>query len=448
MRCILPPTAAAGKACPESWARERGAATTPPARRRKMTSMSLAHGRDHLAIPGPSVIPSRVLRAMHRPAPNIYEGELVSLTERAIADLAALAGTRTEPVIYIGNGHAAWEASLVNVLARGERALALLTGRFGLGWARTGRALGIEVETLDFGDREPADPARVEAALRADTDHRIRAVTTVLTDTATGVRNDIGAIRAAIEAAGHPALLMVDAICSFGCETLRLDDWGVDVMIAGCQKGLMTPPGLAFLFAGPRALAARRALGAGSQVTPYWDLLPRVEPSMFPERFCGTPPTHHLFALREALDMLLEEGIEQVWARHRALARAVWAAVDAWGAGGEIACHVPEPAHRSFAVTTVRTAAGDAPRLRRWCEREVGVTLGVGLDLGTSASSADALFRIGHMGHLNPPMLLGTLASIDTALKALGIAHGHGALDAAAAALAESAGEARDERAG
>ena len=412
--------------------------------------MSLAHGRDHLAIPGPSVIPSRVLRAMHRPAPNIYEGELVEIVEKACTDLAALARSSAEPVIYIGNGHAAWEASLVNVLGRGERALALVTGRFGLGWARTARALGIEAEMLDFGAASPADPARVEAVLREDTGHRIKALMTVLTDTATGVRNDIAAIRAAMDAAGHPALLMVDAICSFGCEAFDMDGWGVDVMISACQKGLMTPPGLAFLFAGPRAVEARRTLGSGegdpgargpdSLVTPYWDLLPRLEPSMFPERFCGTPPAHHLFALGEALDMLREEGIEAVWSRHRALARAVWAAVDAWGEGGEIACHVPSPAHRSFAVTPVRTAEGDAVRLRRWCEREAGVTLGMGLDLGTSASSADALFRIGHMGHLNPPMLLGTLGSIDAGLKALGIAHGRGALDAAAATLAAGTG--------
>ena len=177
-------------------------------------------------------------------------------------------------MIYIGNGHAAWEASLVNVFSRGERALALVTGRFGLAWARMGAALGIEMETLDFGTDSPADPARVESALRADTQRRIRAVTTVLTDTATGVRNDVAALRAAIDAADHPALLMVDAICSFGCEPFDMDGWGVDVMVTGSQKGLMTPPGLAFVFAGPRALEPR---GTRDLVTPYWDWTPAPE---------------------------------------------------------------------------------------------------------------------------------------------------------------------------
>ena len=398
--------------------------------------MSLAFGRDHLAIPGPSIIPARVLGAMHRAAPNIYGGELVALTESVYADLARLAGSAREPVLYIGNGHAAWEASLTNVFARGERALALVTGRFGLGWARTAEALGIETALLDFGATAPADPARVEAALRADRRRAIKAVMTVQSDTATGVRNDLASIRAAIDAAGHPALLLVDAICSLGCEPLTMETDGVDLVVAASQKGLMTPPGLALVFPGERALEARRA---SDLATPYWDWVPRIEPAVFPERFCGTPPTHHLFGLREALDMILEEGLANVWTRHERLAGAVWAAVDAWGAGtGTLDCHVPVPAHRSHAVTTIATAEGDAPRLRAWCEREAGVTLGIGLDLGLAPSSPDALFRIGHMGHLNPPMLLGTLASVDTALKALGIDHGDGALEAASATLAVS----------
>ena len=166
--------------------------------------MSLAFGRDHLAIPGPSVIPSRVLAAMHRPAPNIYGGDLIGLAESVYADLARVARSATEPVIYIGNGHAAWEASLVNVLAPGERLLGLVTGRFGRAWARMAETLGVDVELVDFGTDAPVDPARVTAALAADTGHRIRAVTTVLSDTSTSVRNDIRAIRTAIDAAGHP----------------------------------------------------------------------------------------------------------------------------------------------------------------------------------------------------------------------------------------------------
>ena len=400
--------------------------------------MSLASGRDHLAIPGPSVIPSRVLAAMHRPAPNIYAGELVELTESALADLARLAGCSGDAVLYLGNGHAGWEAALANALAPGERLLALSSGRFGRGWAAMGAGIGIEAEVLDAEPGRPIDPARVEEALRADAHGRIRAVSTVQSDTSSSIRNDLAAIREAIDAAGHPALLLADCICSFGAEPFDMDALGVDVMVTACQKGLMTPPGLAIVFVGERAKGAR---GDDPPRSAYWDWRPRIAASTFPERFCGTPPTHHLYGLREALDMLFEEGPEAVWTRHERLAGAVWAALDAWGATGELAMHVADPAHRSRAVTAVHTGPGDATRLREWCEREAGVTLGIGMALGDAAGavvgrSVDAMFRIGHMGHLNAPMLMGMLGSVDAGLRACGIAHGGGALEAASAALA------------
>ena len=400
--------------------------------------MSLATGRDHLAIPGPSVVPERVLRAMHRPAPNIYAGELVELAESVLADLARLAGCSGDAVLYIGNGHAAWEAALANALAPGQRLLGLASGRFGRGWAAMGAGLGIETEVLDAEPGRPMDPARVEETLRADTERRIRAVSTVQSDTSTSIRNDIGAIRCAIDAAGHPALLLADGICSFGCEPFDMDALGVDVLVTACQKGLMTPPGLGIVFVGPRAREARPETPPRSL---YWDWRPRIRPSNFPERFCGTPPTHHLYGLREAIDMLLEEGIEAVWARHERLAGAVWTALDAWGEGGALRMHVEDPEHRSRAVTAVHTGPGEAARLRAWCEREAGVTLGIGMALGQAAgtvvgSPVDAMFRIGHMGHLNAPMLMGTLGAIDAGLKGCGIAHGGGALEAASAALA------------
>lgn len=220
--------------------------------------MSLSFGRDLVAIPGPSVIPDRVLSAMHRASPNIYEGEIVDLTLSILADLARLAETSGDAVMYICNGHGAWEAAIANTLAPGDTALVLATGRFGLGWAEMAQAMGVEVEVMDFGFREAADPARLEERLAADKEHRIRAVLTVQTDTASSVTNDIPALRHAIDAANHPALFMVDAIACFGCEPMRMDDWGVDVMVAGCQKGLMTPPGLAFNFVGPRGYDRRR----------------------------------------------------------------------------------------------------------------------------------------------------------------------------------------------
>jgi alanine-glyoxylate transaminase/serine-glyoxylate transaminase/serine-pyruvate transaminase len=391
--------------------------------------MTLSRGRDVLAIPGPSIVPDRVLNAMHRAAPNIYEGELIDLTASVLADLKRLAGTTGEAVIYIGNGHAAWEASVANILRPGDKALVLATGRFGLGWAAIGRQMGIDIEVMDFGFTGPVDPARVEARLCADPHHEIRAILSVQTDTASSVRSEIAPIRAAIDAAGHPALLAVDCIASLGCDRFEMDAWGADVMVAACQKGLMTPPGVAFVFFNARAAAA-----AVDCPSPYWDWKPRTKPDFFYQLFAGTPPTHHLYGLRCALDMILvEEGLEAVWRRHAVHARAVWAAVDAWGAGGAFRLNVADPACRSHAVTTIRVESGDGSRLRRWCSDMAGLTLGIGLS--APGIDPEGLFRIGHMGHLNPHMLLGTLATIEAGLGALGIARGPGAVEAAAQAI-------------
>lgn len=210
--------------------------------------MTLAHGTPYLAIPGPSVMPDAVLRAMHRASPNIYAGELIELTASLMPDLRRVARTEHHVAIYIANGHGAWEAALANTVRLGEGVLALATGRFGHGWAEMAGRLGADVSVLDFGKSAPVDPARVEAALRADKAGKIRAVLATHVDTSSSVRSDIAAIRAAIDAAGHPALLMVDCIASLGCDVFEMDAWGVDVMVAGSQKGLMVPPGLGFVF--------------------------------------------------------------------------------------------------------------------------------------------------------------------------------------------------------
>lgn len=402
--------------------------------------MSLSRGRDILAIPGPSIIPDRVLAAMHRPAPNIYEGQLVEMTETIVADLARVARTAGKPAIYIGNGHAAWEAGIANILAPGQKALVVATGRFGIGWAHTARVMGVDVEVMDFGFHAALDPDRVEDRLRADHAHEIRAVLAVQTDTASSVKNDVPALRAALDAAGHPALLVIDCIASLGCDRFEMDAWGVDVMLAACQKGLMTPPGMAFTFHGPRAEAEATGVACAS---PYWDWAPRTAPTVPYERFCGTAPTHHLYGLRTALDMILaEEGLEAVWTRHATLAAAVWAAIEAWGAGGALALNIADPAIRTSAVTTIRTAPGDGVRLRRWCADTAGVTLGVGLTV--PGIDPDSLFRIGHMGHLNPPMLLGTLATIEAGMRALGIPHGAGGVEAAGASIVAALAPALD----
>jgi alanine-glyoxylate transaminase/serine-glyoxylate transaminase/serine-pyruvate transaminase len=293
--------------------------------------------------------------------------------------------------------------------------------------------MGLDVNELDFGLQDVVDSAVLRARLLQDRSHRIKAVMMPHTDTASSVRNDLASIRQAIDEAGHPALFLVDAIASFGCDRYEMDEWGIDVTVTACQKGLMTPPGLGYLlFNGKAAAAAERV----SKRSPYWDWRLRVDPEVFYQRFCGTAPTHLLFAQRAALDMIKQEGREAIWARHLVLARAVWSAVEAWGSEGPLKCNITKVANRSHAVTTIRVDGHDVAEMRRWCEDKAGLVLGLGLGFQLPEyMEGKSVFRIGHMGHLNPPMLLGALATIDTALKALNIPHGRGAVDAATNAL-------------
>ena len=402
--------------------------------------MSLSYGHLYRAIPGPSVMPDRVLNAMHRAAPNIYEGDLHALTASIWPDLRAIAGTAQNVAAYIGNGHAVWEAANSNIFSRGEKALVIATGQFGLGWAGWAKAQGIEVELLDFGKSSPADPTRIEATLRADTDRRIKAVLVTHVDTASTIRTDIQSLRAALDAAAHPALLAVDCIASLGCDEYRMDDWGVDVTVAASQKGLMTPPGMGFVWFSEKA---RSVCAASDLRTPYWAWGPRADASEFWQYWAGTAPTHHLFGLREALTMILhEEGLASVWARHDALARSVWAAFDVWGQGNAaIALNVGAPKDRGRSVTAARFGAPQASRLRQWCEDKAGVTLGIGLGMAAPDDPAQHGFlRIAHMGHVNAHMTLGALAVMEAGLKALKIPHGTGALAAAVQVVADAAG--------
>lgn len=326
--------------------------------------MPLSTGRSYLAIPGPSVSPDRVLNAMHRTAPNIYEGEIVDMTRTIVADLKRVAMTSQHVAIYITNGHGAWEAAISNMFSRGDRALVAATGRFGIGWAEAAQKMKIAVDVIDFGKSSPADPQRIADALRADAGHSIRAVLVTHVDTASSARNDIATIRAAIDSTGHPALLAVDAIASLGCDELRMDEWGIDVIVGASQKGLMLPPGLGFVWLSDKALAA---CGNSDLVTPYWDWKPRAIGAEFYQYFGGTAPTHHLYGLRESLTMILdEEGLPQVWQRHQRLAQAVWAAFDAWGKGTAIRLNMADPAFRGRSVTAATIPNGRAGALRRW----------------------------------------------------------------------------------
>lgn len=391
-------------------------------------------GREYLAIPGPSVMPDAVLRSMHRAAANIYEGELVEMMPGLIADLNYVAGSTGHIALYVTNGHGAWEASLVNMLSRGDKVLSLRTGRFGMIWAEFAAKLGADVEIMDFGLASPVDPARLEARLRADANHEFKAILVTATDTATSVRNDLAAIRAAIDAAGHPAVFAVDAVAALGCDQIEMDAWGIDMLMTACQKGLMTPPGMAMLFYNDKADALRET---ADMVTPYWDWRRRTDPESFYLYFFGTAPTQHIWGLRTALDMIKAEGIEAVWARHARLARGIWAATETWGQGGALSLNIAERGWRSHAVTSLSLGAGDGTRLREWTQKEAGLTLGIGMGFAPPEHPDwHRYFRVGHMGHINTQMVLGALGTIEAGLHALKIPYGEGALPAAARALA------------
>ena len=243
------------------------------------------------------------------------------------------------------------------------------------------------------------------------------------------MKNDVQAVREALDETGHPALLMVDCIACLGCDEFHMDDWGVDVMVTGSQKGLMTPPGCGFLFYNEKADYVRETANC---VTSYWDWRTRTDPDLFYLYFCGTAPTNHLYGIREALDMIEEEGRNHIWARHETLAQSVWAAVEHWGKAGEVALNIAERAARSHAVTTVHLTKGKSVALQDWCRDTAGLTLGLGLGM----EDPDQYFRIGHMGHVNAQMVLGALATIEAGLKAVGIAHEAGGAAVAAEALA------------
>lgn len=391
--------------------------------------MSVANGRALLAIPGPTNIPDRVLQAMMRPAEELASQTIVDLTETLLADLKKVFRTRGQTFIYAANGHGGWEAALTNVLSRGDRILTLASGRFAIGWGEMARFLGADVEVLSGSWRAAVDPAALEARLRQDANHEIKAVLTVQIDTASGVVNDIPAIRKAIDAAGHPALLMVDGVASLGCMPFEMDDWGVDVAMSASQKGLMTPPGLAFVAASEKALTAHQN---ATMRTGYWDWTARMNPLLY-MKHCGTPPEHLMFGLREAVDMIFEEGLEAVWQRHALLAGATRAAVSKWVEGQVLTYNVEEPSHRAPSVTTI-LFQGDPAVITDYTRAVCGVTLG--LAIGDLTGKA---FRIAHMGHVNAPMVLGSLSAVEMALQAKEIPHGSGGVAAAIAYLSQGA---------
>jgi alanine-glyoxylate transaminase / serine-glyoxylate transaminase / serine-pyruvate transaminase len=392
--------------------------------------MAVRAGREFLAIPGPTNMPDEVLRAMHRPALDIYSDQMLELTDSLLRDLSRLFATKGQSYIYIANGHGAWEAVISNVLSRGDKILVLESGRFAVGWGNAAAAMGADVEVLKGDWRRAVRPAEVEARLREDKEHKIKAIMVVQVDTASGAFNDIEAIGKAIKASGHPALFMVDTVASLGCMPFEMDAWGVDVAMSGSQKGLMTPPGLSFVAINDRARAVHKTAGLR---TPYWDWTER-EGSEHYRKYAGTAPVHLLFALRQAIDMLFAEKLENAFLRHHLLAESVRRAVGVWAEGQVLGFNITEASERSDTVTTVVMSNGHDPvALHNYCKEKCGVVLGTGI--GELQGQA---FRIAHMGHVNAPMILGTLGVIEVGLQALNIPHGKGGTEAAINWLGES----------
>jgi alanine-glyoxylate transaminase/serine-glyoxylate transaminase/serine-pyruvate transaminase len=392
--------------------------------------MSVAAGREFLAIPGPTVIPDAVLQAMQRPALDIYSGPLVALTDSLLADLSKLFRTAGKTYIYAANGHGAWDAALTNVLSRGDKVLVLESGRFAIGWGEAAAMLGAQVDILPGDFRRAVRPEALEARLKQDSKGEIKAILVAQIDTASGVVNDIKAIGEAVRAACHSALLMVDTVASLGCMPFEMDAWGVDVAMTGSQKGLMTPPGLGFTAAGPRARAAHKT---ANMRAPYWDWTFR-DGEVHYHKYCGTPPEHLLFGLRAALDMIFAEGLDNVYRRHRLLAEATRRAVGVWAEGQAIGFNISEPEERCDTVTAIVTSGGaSAQPLVDYCRDKCGVVLGRALGKAEGRG-----FRIAHMGHVNAPMVLGTLGVVEMGLAALDMPHGKGGAAAAVEFLAKS----------
>ncbi|MGF1527547.1 MAG: pyridoxal-phosphate-dependent aminotransferase family protein [Candidatus Competibacterales bacterium] len=384
--------------------------------------MAIRRGRHFLMTPGPTNLPEAVLQAMNRNAVDLADPELNALAQRCFKDLQTLFQTTGEVFMYIAIGHGVWEAALANALAPGDGVLVPETGHFAHGWADVARSLGLEVEVLANSWRSAIDPTAVEARLRADGDQRLKAVLLVHTDTAAAITCDVAAVGQAIARAGHPALLMVDAVASLGSAEFAMDAWGVDIALSASQKALGVPPGLGFIALGG---AARQRL-APRRVSTYWDWERRRSKAWY-RWFCGTTPEHLIFGLGAALDLLKAEGLEEAIARHRRLAEGVRAAVAAWAREGALELNPQDPTTAANAVTTIRVADGfDAREINAVCSQAFNVALGSGL--GELEGQA---FRIGHMGDVNEAMVLGTLGCVEAALRRCGVPMGKGGIEAA-----------------
>jgi alanine-glyoxylate transaminase/serine-glyoxylate transaminase/serine-pyruvate transaminase len=386
-------------------------------------------GERLLHSPGPTHVPVEVLNAMHRQPMDHADPRLDAIIANIESGLKRLLGTSAAEIfMYACNGHGVWEAVTENLLASGEAALIPSTGHFSESWAVQLEATGRRVVRTPYREGYPIDPSAVESALRADARHEIVAVFVVHTDTASGITHDLAAIRAAIDRAGHPALLVADVIASLGAAPFAMDALGVNVAAGASQKGLMSPPGFGFVAVDERA-AAVAARNAAPRA--YWDWKRRRGPYSY-TKFFGTPPQNLLFGIEAALGLVEREGLAAVIARHALLARAVQAAVERWEAGGALKLHCRVSQARSVSVTTIEVRDGiDVEALRSVARERFQVAFAGGL--GPFSGRA---FRIGHLGDLNAAMILGCLAGVEAALLVQGIPFGRDGVARAVEVLA------------
>jgi alanine-glyoxylate transaminase/serine-glyoxylate transaminase/serine-pyruvate transaminase len=380
--------------------------------------MAHATGRHFLQIPGPTNVPDRVLRAIARPTIDHRGPEFATLGRRVLAEIRTIFKTQQPVIIYPSSGTGAWEASLVNTLSPGDKILMCETGQFAVLWAQLATRLGLVADVIETDWRHGADAAAIEARLRADKTHAIKAVCVVHNETSTGVASRIPPVRRALDAARHPALLIVDTISSLASIDYRMDEWGVDVTVAGSQKGLMLPPGLAFNAVSNNALAAHERAKLPNAYWNWKDMLAANKGGFVPY----TPATNLLYGLDESIKMLHEEGLERVFSRHARHGAATRRAVEAWGL--EVLCLNPD--EYSNSLTAVLVPEGhDADRLRAVILERFDMSLGTGL-----GKLAGKVFRIGHLGHFNDLMLAGTLAGVEMGLALAGVPHRRGGTQA------------------
>jgi alanine-glyoxylate transaminase/serine-glyoxylate transaminase/serine-pyruvate transaminase len=389
--------------------------------------MSLRSGRHFLQIPGPTNVPDRVLRAIDRPTVDHRSRDFARLGRDVLEGMQRIFKTRGHVFIYPASGTGAWEAALVNTLSPGDRVLMFETGHFATLWRAMATRFGLDIDFVAGDWRHGVDPDLVAERLSDDRERRIKAVLVVHNETSTGVASRIPLVRRAIDLAEHPALLMVDTISSLGSMDYRPDEWGVDVTVAGSQKGLMLPPGLSFNAVSERAFEASRS---NRLMRSYWDWseMHKHNPAGF---FPYTPGTNLLFGLREAVAMLEEEGLDNVFARHARHAEAARRAVRAWGL--DILCANPQEYSNSL-TAVVMPAGHDADRLRQVILDRCDMSLGAGL-----GKLAGKVFRIGHLGDFNDLMLMGTLAGVEIGLQAAGVPHQPNGVRAAIDFLASAA---------